>query len=332
LLLHDFSFWNALIAFRAACFLLVVVTMLWLCHELHLNILNSALVLVITLTYVPFYSVLVGGNLDALMLTFLVFACARKEAVQGILLGFAIGTKFYALLLIPILALHRRWREILWTLATLAVLLVPFLHYLPEAFSSVLHRTSVLRLDSNESPAVLFILLFGQKRVWAWASGYALLWGGTLLVRVIGDLRNITDDGHERWRALDYIPWMAGAPVLVFTYTGTILLPVVACLIRKNQKQALNWAEWLTISGFVLTGVYPFISGQALSFVFSILGVPLSWMHNTLLVIAPLGVSAILAGSSMAALRGRGKAAPNTFAAVSASHTCSRIELTHDGY
>ncbi|HVP63600.1 MAG TPA: glycosyltransferase 87 family protein [candidate division Zixibacteria bacterium] len=315
LLLHHLSFWNALIAFRTFCFFLVVAAMLWLCRELHMNVLNSSLLMLITLTYVPFYTVLTGGNLDALMLAFLVFACARKDVVRAAFLGLSIGTKFYSLLLIPVLALQRRWREVTLALAMLAILLLPFLRYMPEAFNSVLHRTSVLRLGSNESPAVLFILLFGQDRTWAWASSYALLWGGTLILRVIGDSKNVANN-NQRWRALDYVPWMAAAPALVFTYTGTILLPVLACVIRKNQDRELSWAEWLMVSGFVLTGIYPVVSAQALSFAFSVFGIPGSRLDTALVAIAPLGISAVLLGSSMAALRGSSGASEKVLTAV----------------
>jgi hypothetical protein len=302
-LLHHLSFWNALIVFRTIGFILVVAAILWLCRELHLNLLNSALMIAIALTYGPFYTVLVGGNLDALMLAFLVFACARKVAVRGIFLGLSIGTKLYSLLLIPVLLLRRRWKEAFWALGALAALLLPFLPYLPNAFSSVLHRASRLRLDSNESPAVLFILLFGQNRVWAWRSCYILLWGGTLMARLVADSRNIGDLESERFRALDYLPWMAAAPVLVFTYTGTILLPVIACLVRKNQDRSLYWEEWITVLGFLLTGFYSFVAHWAFSSLLPILGIANKNLDNILIAVAPLGISAILIGSSLAARR-----------------------------
>lgn len=300
-LLHHLPFWNALIVFRTISFLLAIGAILWLCRELRLNALNSALMLVIVLTYGPFYTVLVGGNLDALMLAFLVFACARNVRVRGAFLGLSIGTKLYSLLLIPVLMLRRRWREVLWAVCMLAVLLLPFLRYMPDAFSSVFHRTSVLRLDSNESPAVLFILLFGQKRAWAWLSCYALLWGGTLLARLAADSRNGTELESERFRGLDYLPWMAAAPLLVFTYTGTILLPVVICLVRKNQDRNLNWAEWTMVLGFLLTGLYPILGRQALFSLLLTHGMSSDKLDHIWMAVAPLGISAMLIGSSAAA-------------------------------
>ena len=296
LLLHRLPFWNAAIAFRAISFFLALAAILWLCRELRLNALNFALILVITLTYGPFYSVLVGGNLDALMLVFLVFACARNKWVRGVFLGISIGTKLYSLLLIPVLVVRRRWRELICALVTLVILLVPFLRYMPDAFSSVFHRTSVLRLSSNESPAVLFILLFGQARVWAWRSCYVLLWGGTLLARLIADSRDATNSASERFRGIDYLPWMAGAPLLVFTYTGTILLPFIVCLVKKSQERKLNWAEWTSISGFLLTGIYSIIGEWVLVSVF-----PTSVAKEMLMIAAPLGISMMLIGSSLSA-------------------------------
>jgi len=306
ILLHHLSFWNALIVFRTISFLLVVVAIFWLCRQLRLDAVDSALMLVISLTYGPFYSILAGGNLDALMVALLIFACARNVPLRGALVGLSIGTKFYSLLLIPVLILRRRWREVLWAIAVLIALLLPFIRYMPDALSSISHRTSVLRLNANESPAVLFILLFGEKRVWLWRSCYAVLWGGTFLARLMADAKDATDLENERFRALDYLPWMAGAPLLVFTYTGIILLPVIARLLQKNQHRKLFWAEWATILGFLLTGLYPIIAYRAFSMLPPLSSAPHQRLHTLVTAIAPLGISAMLIGSSIAAWKGSG--------------------------
>ena len=148
-LLHHLSFWSALIVFRTIGFILVVAAILWLCRELHLNLLNSALMIAIALTYGPFYTVLVGGNLDALMLAFLVFACARKVAVRGIFLGLSIGTKLYSLLLIPVLLLRRRWKEAFWALGALAALLLPFLPAESSTSPSQIVRRQLRHSDAS---------------------------------------------------------------------------------------------------------------------------------------------------------------------------------------
>lgn len=310
MLLHRLSFWSALTAFRTISFLLVVAAILWLCRELRVSALNSALLLIVVITYGPFYSVLAGGNLDALMLAFMVFACARNTALRSAFLGLSIGTKFYSLLLIPVLVLRRRWREVFWALGVLVLLFLPFARYAPGAFSSVFHRTAVLRLDANESPAVLFILLFGEKHVWAWRSCYAVLWGGTLLARLIADYKKDVDLDRERFRALDYLPWMAAAPVLVFTYTGTILLPVLVVLVRRNQDRALNWGERLMVMGIALTGVYPVLYHRVFSYLPA--GVSRTAVDHFGMAIAPLGISAILIGSAALAWRERTAEIPDS--------------------
>ena len=296
--LHHLSFWNASIAFRTISFILVMAAMLWLCYQLRLKAVNFALVIVISLTYAPFYSVLAGGNLDALMLTLLIFSCARSVELRGAFLGMSIGTKFYSALILPVLVVRRRWREALWAVAVLMLLLLPFARYVPEAFSSVLHRTGTLRLAGNESPAVLFILIFGESHVWLWRSCYVLLWGGTLLTRLAADWIGKTNGDDERFRTLEYLPWMAAAPLLVLTYTGTILLPMVALLIRRNQERKLSAAEWITAVGFLLTGAYPTV----LSHLLSGLGIASRSVETITIAVAPLGVSAILIGSSLVAI------------------------------
>ena len=301
MLLHPLPFWDAVFAYRLICFVLVVIAILWLCRQLGLTFINSALLLVITVTYGPFYTLLAGGNLDALMLVFLVFACAKQVWMRGAFLGLSIGTKFYSLLLLPILLLRRRWREVCWALAVLILLLLPFSRYLPDALTSVSHRTSTLRLQGNESPAVLFILLFGEKNVWLWRSCYVLLWGGTLLVRMAADALAQASTDDERFRALEYLPWMAAAPVLVFTYTGTILLAFIALIVRKNQDHKLNWPDWLIVAGFLITGIFPFIASQAANTILRFLGVGLRGVPTILMLLPPLGISAILLGSSAGA-------------------------------
>ncbi|HEU5404214.1 MAG TPA: glycosyltransferase 87 family protein [Terriglobales bacterium] len=299
--LHHLASWNALIAFRTINFVLVVAAMLWLCRELKLNLLNSALVLVITVTYGPFYSLLAGGNLDGLMLVLMVLACARRVWLRGAFLGFSIGTKLYSALLLPVLLLRRRWREALWAIVVLGVAMLPFVAYWPEAFSSVLHRSSTirlgstLRLDGNESPAVLFILLFGQTKVWLWRSCYVALWGGTLLMKMVADWADRSKGEEERFRGLEYLPWMAAAPLLVFTYTGTILLPLMALLIRKNQERGLSWAEWVIGAGFVPTGLYPVVLSQLLP--------RGQYVATITMVAAPLGIAAMMVGMGAAAVR-----------------------------
>jgi hypothetical protein len=295
--LHHFSFWGAFTAFRTITFLLVLAALLWLCRQLQVHLVNTALILVIALTYGPFYTLLAGGNLDGLMLAMLVFGCTGSERLRGALLGLSIGTKLYSLVLIPVLALRRRWLEIGWAVGTLVLLLLPFLRYWPDALSTAFHRTSVLRLGGNESPAVLFILLFGEHRAWAWKICYVLLWGGTLLARMARDVRNGSDPDYERFSTLAYLPWMAAAPVLVFSYTGTILLPVVVCLVRKNQSRSLHWAEWVSVAGFLLTGVYPALYMPLLHLLAKLTSLQIEHFSR---VIAPIGIAAMLVGGSLA--------------------------------
>jgi hypothetical protein len=298
--LHPLSFWDAFIAFRIITFCLMVGALLWLCREIRLTLVSSALLLLIALTYGPVHTLLAGGNLDGLMLPLLVFACASDARIRGVFLGLSIGTKLYSVLLIPLFLLRRRWREVIWALVTLTILLLPFFRYWPGAFSSAFHRTSALRLNGNESPAVLFILLFGASRVWAWRFCYILLWGGTLVVRYAAGRRFAPRPDQERFAALDYLPWMAAAPVLVFTYTAVILLPVIVLMARENQTRNLRWAEWISVSGFLLTGIYPAMYRP----LFEFLSLSPHWNGPleqwTTMAIAPFGLSAMLVGGSLA--------------------------------
>lgn len=299
MLVHRLSYWDAFTAYRIINFCLVVAAMLWLCRQLRLGSLNTALMLLITITYGPFYQLLTGGNLDGLMLVFLIFSCTLSVSGRGSFLALSVGTKFYSLLLIPIFAIRGRWRDLCWAALALAVLLAPFVRYLPDAFASVFHRTSVLRLDGNESPAVLFILLFGAKRAWAWRTCYAALWGGTLLARLIVDGRHQCNPEEERFKALDYLPWMAAAPVLVFTYTSTILLAWVGRLAFQTRQRSVSSAEWISVAGVLLLGTYSFLYRQALALLAPRLND--ASLSTFSLVIAPVGLTAILLGSSLAA-------------------------------
>ncbi len=294
--MHRLPFAQALFAFRMVSFVLAVAAMLWLCRQLQLSVRNAALVMIITLTYGPFYSVLAGGNLDALMLALLIGACARKPLTRAVFLGLSIATKVYSLLLMPILALRRRWRLALCALGFVVLLLLPFARYAPEGLSGLLHRGTQFRLLGNQSPAVLFILIFGVKHVWVWRTCYALLWGGTLLVRLAADKYRATHDDAERFLLLDYLPWMAAAPVLVFYYTSTILLPLVALLAQRNQQRRLHWGEWMMAAGFLLTAIYPWVFWHVLPG-----GSAANQVDSISTLLAPVGLSMMLLGSSAAA-------------------------------
>jgi len=296
--LHHLPFWIASTAFRTINFVLVITALLWLGRQLRLNELNTALLIATALTYGPFYSILAGGNLDGIMLVLLVFACGRKTAWRGAFLGLSIATKVYSVLMLPVLFLHRRWREIIWAVAVVGLLLLPFVGYLPDFVTNLLHRSARLRLQGNQSPAVLFILLFGENHAWLWRTCYGLLWGGTLAVKMASDWVHRRNTEDERFLVLEYLPWMAGAPQLVFTYTATILLPVMALLIRENQQKRLSIAEWTLAGGFILTALYPTLISQLLSQLFTFGQVA----TTVATVIPPLGVSTMLLASTAIAL------------------------------
>jgi hypothetical protein len=291
LALHWMPYARAASAYKVINGAVVIAAMLWLCRELRLTRANAALVMVITLTYGPFYSVVGEGNLDALMMALLVASCARHRLVRAVALGLSIGTKFYSLLLLPVWVVQRRWREILLGAAVLAMMLLPFAPYLADALHRVTQRTAIFFIVGNQSPAVLFVDWFGYKRKWLWHSCYAALWGGTLLLRLVCDA---CGEGEEqrRWLALKYLPWMASAPILVFYYTSVILLPFGALLVAVNQQRSLRRFEWLMVLGFILTGLYPLV-----------FNLDLIWPFEPLFkVLAPIGLTLILVGNGATAL------------------------------
>ncbi len=294
LALHWMHYAGAATAFKVINGTVMTAAMLWLCRELELTCANAVLVMVITLTYGPFYSAVGEGNLDALMMGLLVATCARNRLIAAAALGISIGTKFYSLLLLPVWAVQRRWREILVAGGVLAIILLPFAPYLGDAFHSITRRTGTFCIIGNQSPAVLFFDWFGIGRKWAWLGCYVALWGGTLLLQM---LRNASNEREEqrRWTALRYAPWMASAPILVFYYTSVILLPFCALMVATNQRRPLRRAEWLVVVGFILTGLYPWVFHLELAYPFDLL----------VQASAPLGVTLVLAGSGMTALPSR---------------------------
>jgi hypothetical protein len=301
LALHSLPYHRAAAAYSIINGLLVACVMLWLFRALRLNLANSALVMLITLTYGPAYSSIGEGNLDVLMLVLLVATCARNSTLRATAWGLSIATKFYSLLLLPVWAVQRRWREILIGLAVFTLVLLPFAPYVGHGFHSVTHRTATLRIVGNQSPAVLFIQIFGVDHKWLWRGCYLLLWAGTLLPRLLRDARadgrNPESGNHRRWQTLHYLPWMASAPVLVFYYTSVILLPFIALLVAINQERPLRRVEWLSVVGFILTGLYAWVFN-------SLLPAPsptLTHSEPVLRALTPLGISLLLIGCAVAA-------------------------------
>ncbi len=294
LALHALTYAHAFLTFKFINAGVVLAAMLWLCRELRLSRTNIIFVLLITLVYGPASSIVGEGNLDALMAGLLVAACSRHRWLGAVAWGLSIGTKFYSLLLLPIYAMQRRWKDILFALTALAIVLLPFLRWLPEWLHAITGRTSTFFITGNVSPAVLFIDLFGLQRRNLWRVCYLLLWGGTLAVRIWRD--RTPSPERVRWQPLYYIPWMAAAPLLVYYYTGVILLPFVALLAATNQRRPLRATEWLIGFGFLLTGIYPWVFNLVLPF-----PDPFLQRHDVALrAIVPLGIALMLLGNAFA--------------------------------
>ena len=95
------------------------------------------LCLIISLTFFPVFSTLAHGQVNFLLLAFLVlfWVLDRREntVLAALFLALAILLKTYPLLLLPMLLLIGRWRECVYTLAWLGLWLSISLLVLPEA-------------------------------------------------------------------------------------------------------------------------------------------------------------------------------------------------------
>jgi hypothetical protein len=86
---------------------------------------RSALCLVYSLSFYPIIVTLNHGQINLLMLAFLLlawlFAKRERAALAGLLLALAVLLKWYPIILIPLLLLIRRWREGAYAAAWLAL-------------------------------------------------------------------------------------------------------------------------------------------------------------------------------------------------------------------
>jgi hypothetical protein len=132
------------------------------------------------------------GNINIFLLLLCCLAIRNflrgKRLQGGILLGIALLTKPYLLILLLPLVLRRQWRAAGWTMAAVAGgLLLPFLYPGPEK-SMVMYRDwiNTILLHSNDFPGMTSMHYFLQKWVpfwpaWGEAAVFMLICGGIIL-------------------------------------------------------------------------------------------------------------------------------------------------------
>jgi drug/metabolite transporter (DMT)-like permease len=123
-----------------------------------------------------------------------------------------------------------------------------------------------------------------------------LLWGGTLLAKLVRDAKRTRDPEMERFAVLTCVPWMASAPLLVFTYTASILLPLLPLSAKTAEKRKLGVPEWLVVVGFVMTGLYPPLYIHALR----VAGLSAGQVQAVANVMPPLALAVMICGAGWA--------------------------------
>jgi hypothetical protein len=89
------------------------------------------------LNFQPLFVQFSHGQVNLLLAVLMLFAWLAlqrgRDGLAGTALGFAVALKTYPLLLLGFLVIHRRWRAIAWTVATVVVLCLVSVAVLPRA-------------------------------------------------------------------------------------------------------------------------------------------------------------------------------------------------------
>jgi alpha-1,2-mannosyltransferase len=103
--------------------------------DVHAAVIGFAIVYVFN--FQPLFVQLAHGQVNLLLAVLMLFAWLALQRgwarTVGVTLGLAVALKTYPLLLLGFLAIHRRWREIGWTVATVVVLTGMSFAVLPRA-------------------------------------------------------------------------------------------------------------------------------------------------------------------------------------------------------
>jgi len=286
---------KALTAFSVLTAGLVLAAMALFCRKIGLTWQSTLAMLLVTMSFGPFFCLLAGGNTDGLMVALLLFAyCAKGRLMRAVLVAASVVTKLYTGLVIVVLVRRRRYSAAAIIAAAGVLLLLPFWRYWPEMAGRLFGRTDVLRLDANISPAGLFLVVLGGAGRVAGQAAYWCFWLGTLGYALVKDRSQ-----DEREALLRYIPWMITTPLLVYWYGGVMCLPVMAWLARRNQERPLRRGEWTMVAGTVLIGLYPSVFASLL---------PLSpeayqGFRTGVVWLGALGGTLLLAGAAVSAGR-----------------------------
>lgn len=227
--------------------------------------------LLILFLYFPFQHLLDRGNLDSLILLFLVLflASSRRPAMAGGFLSLAVGLKAFPVVLLGPLFMHRSWRIIAGFVVSAFAVAAATAPLWPSAVASILRRgTETLGSFDNTSTFMPFFYLGDVLNTYSGGSSGSLLllvpaavFFLTLVPAVLGDGLRVFAHGGSRdpesastlSSVLLYVPWMVAVPMTVFPYTLLHLLLVLMIFVRMVADRDDVPRRTLFIAGWLLT-------------------------------------------------------------------------------
>jgi len=217
----------------------------------------GALILFFSLVYMPIIDTLKNGQVNLIVLLCLMpafFAPAgrRWQFFSGILLACAITLKVYVLLLLPIMLIFGRWREVMTSVFCLTLLAIAGIALLPQSMWSEWFELSrnagygkgiphVLTIPFNQSINGFFIRYFldqrgaGQPTDWIlWIYGFALLGVSAIIYTVFKHLRS-WQQGYPAALALVLLFISLIAP-LTWLHHYVFALPAIIWIVALLQR------------------------------------------------------------------------------------------------
>jgi len=231
------------------------------------------LILFFSLVYMPLTDTLKNGQVNLIVLLCLMpalFAPVSRgqQIFSGLLLACAIILKVYVLLLLPVMLIFARWREVVTAVICLVLLVIASVVLLPQSMWREWFELSsgagygkgiphVLTIPFNQSINGFFIRHFldqrgaGQSMGWVlWIYGATALCGGTVVYAIFKYFRR-WQQGYSVALALVLLLMNLIAP-LTWLHHYVFALPAIIWIVALLQRASHTMRKGLAATLFAL--------------------------------------------------------------------------------
>ncbi len=236
---------------------IVAASLAGICYWFKMTRRASLLLFGIASIYFPVIFLLERGNLDGIMLgLILVSIFAKNRFIKELALSLSIGIKVYSILLLVPLMMARRWKRVMAVLLLLALLMLSFYSLFWSFIDAQTKRSALLVGAENICPIGMFspISVTHANQHYALSHVVTLTYM-TFWIASYAFMLFRNRDSDLKVKALYSLAWMLAMPLMVYPYTGVLLLPLMALKCREMAERGfITIPDRLFLIGFCLVG------------------------------------------------------------------------------